>query len=147
MKSSAGVEYAIYSKEYTTGEHVTVPGLKGEGNHFSVFVLPKDETGSDEAFPQTVISDVLPEAYVSRTYKNYITDVFNGEAICDCYAVEGEVALVERAEEKRDKYVALSGQAFITRAFAGSDRVVAAAKIAVNEGAVASSPAKLMIIH
>lgn len=138
MKSSAGVEYAIYSKEYTTGEHVHVPGLKGEGNHFSVFVLPKDETGSDEAYPESVISDVLPEAYVGRTYKNYITDVFNGEKICDCYAVEGDVTLVAREEENRDKYVALNGQAYIARAFEGSDRVVATAKIAVNAGAKAT---------
>lgn len=138
MTSSAGVTYAIYSKEYTTGEHVCVPGLQGEGNHFSVFVLPKDETGSNEAFPKTVISDKVLDAYVNRTYKNYITDVFNGEKICDCYTVEGNVALVEREEEKRDKYVSFNAASSIKRAFDGTDRVVASAKIAVEAGATAA---------
>ena len=131
LTSDKGTKYAIYSKDYNKTEHVKVPGFKGDCNHFFVFVLPRDDEYIEKDFPVSVISDILPEAYKKRTYKNYITDVFNGDKICSCYETEGEVKLLAR-EEARDKYVSLN-EASIKRTFDGSDRIVATAKINVAE--------------
>lgn len=138
MKSSEGVEYNIYSKDFTEGEHVNVPGLSGEGNHFSVFVLPKDYEAGEIPVPASVIAPRVPAPYVKRTYKNYITDVFNGDAIAPEYETSGEVKLVSRENESRDKYVALSGDSYIVRAFEGTNRIVASAKLNVAEGSKAT---------
>ncbi|MBE6731865.1 MAG: hypothetical protein E7564_09270 [Ruminococcaceae bacterium] len=133
LKSDKGAEYEIFSKDYKKTEHVKVPGFKGDCNHFFVFVLPKDDEYIERDFPVSVISDKLPEAYKKRTYKNYITDVFNGESLCSCYETEGEVKLVAREEEARDKYLSLNN-ASVKRSFEGTDRIVATAKINVAEG-------------
>ncbi|MBP3323583.1 MAG: hypothetical protein J6M16_05260 [Clostridia bacterium] len=133
MLSDKGTEYAIYSKDYKKGDHVNVPGFKGDCNHFFVFVLPKDCDYVEEKVPEAVISDVLPENYVKRTYKNYITDVFNGESICPCYELEGDVKHLARKEEARDKYLSLN-KASIKRSFEGSNRIVLTAKINVAAG-------------
>ena len=138
MTSSDGVCYAIFAKDYAEGAHVHVPGFKGESNHFSVFMLPKEYEAGKTPVPAAVISDVLPEAYEKRTYKNYITDVFNGEALSSEYYTEGKVALVARDDEPRDKYVHLPAGASLTRDFDGSDRVSVSAKIEVRDEGVAS---------
>lgn len=138
MTSSKGVRYAIYSKDFAEGAHVNVPGIAGESNHFSVFVLPKAYEIGTTPVPETVIAKKIPAPYKKRTYKNYITDVFNGETIGAEYDVCGDVKLVAREEESRDKFVMLCGEARISRAFDGTDRIVASAKINIGEDGAAS---------
>lgn len=138
MKSSDGTEYAIYSKDFAEGAHVNVPGFEGESNHFSVFVLPKTYKVSEIPVPKTVVPTDIPKPYVKRTYKNYITDVFNGDAIAPEYELCGDVKLVLRENECRDKYLSLSGDAYVVRSFDGTDRVVVSAKISVGENSKAT---------
>ncbi len=138
MTSSDGTVYAIFAKDFAEGAHVNVPGFKGESNHFSVFVLPKEYALGETPVPAAVISDVLPEAYEKRTYKNYITDVFNGDALDGEYYTEGKVTLVARENDARDKYVLLTAGAALSRDFDGSDRVSVAAKVEVRDEGVAS---------
>ena len=132
MTSSDGTEYAIYSKDFEDGAHVNVPGFEGESNHFSVFVLPVSYEAGNIPVPAPVIAPKLPAPYVKRTYKNYITDVFNSGAIAPEYQLFGEVEYSVREEEARDGFVKLSGDAHIMHDFDGSDRVVASAKIRVE---------------
>ncbi len=132
MTSSDGTEYAIYSKDFSRGEHINVPGFEGEGNHFSVFVLPKSFEESTRVIPKFVIPENFPLPYVKRTYRNYITDVFNGDAISSEYSCTGNLKLETREDESRDKYIVLSGAASVERCFEGSDRITASAKISVG---------------
>ena len=132
MTSSDGTEYDIYSKMFEEGAHVNVPGFKGESNHFSVFVLPVSYEAGNVPVPEAVVSPRLPDPYVKRTYKNYITDVFNAGAVAPEYILSGEVEYCTREEEARDGFVKLSGDSHIMRDFKASDRVVASAKIRVD---------------
>ncbi len=136
MSSTDGVEYKIFSKKYEKGAHINIPGFKGEANHFSCFIIADDYADTEAPLPETAVAAV-PAAYVSRTYKSYINDVFNGDSISADYKTTGEVKILRRESEVRDGYLSLSAGASVMREFDGSDRVVGAAKINIKEGSEA----------
>lgn len=138
MRSSDGTEYSIYSKKYSAGDHVNIPGFSGEGNHFSVFALADDYKECEGALPKSIVADNIPAPYQKREYRNYITDVFNADKISSEYEVFGNVEIKRNEYEKRDGFVSLTGNAKIERIFDGSDRIVASAKISSSESAVSS---------
>ncbi len=137
MKASDGTAYAIFVKDFADGAHITVPAPEGEGNHFSVFVLPKEYEAGTEPVPEAVVSDEIPTPYAKRTYKNYITEVFNGEKLAPEFYTEGKVELVARENEPQDKFALVHAGAALSRDFGGSDRMVVSAKIEASGDSVA----------
>ncbi|MBQ9748499.1 MAG: hypothetical protein IJV98_06910 [Clostridia bacterium] len=138
IEGSDGRTYAIYERAYTEGALVHIPGLKGEGNHFVVLAIPTSEVAKKEIAAVPVCVEALPD-YEKRTYKSHLAEVFNAENALDRFSGH-DCKLVCRAEDERDRYVAMGTGSYLTYPIENaSARVVMTAKLNCKEGILAAA--------
>ena len=129
----SGAVYALFSKKYEAGALVHIDGFKGEGyDHFFVLAVP---TSPEEktALPETPACGAFPPAYVARTYRRYVSEVFNGEGALEGFETVGDVTLKARTDDARDQYVSISKGCIVSEIPDFGSRVVISAKITPAE--------------
>lgn len=118
--------YDIYSKEYGSGSHISIPGISGDFDHFIVIVRPLENMEPVKALPKSKVSRNIPKAYaLDKSYRSYIVQVFNNEDdghIQAEYKTEGCCMIEEAIDDKNNKYLVLQttnkySKASISKAF------------------------------
>ena len=138
IAGSDGRAYVIFEKAYATGDHVHIPGIEGDCNHFIVMAIPAADEEKRALAPLPAPSAALP-AYEKREYKSYLVEVFNK---ADALArFEGHGCSVKMRESNvRDGYVAMESGAYLSYPIENaSSRIVMTAKLNCKEGILAAA--------
>lgn len=124
MVTSNGAVYTVVEKTFSRGEHVHVPGLKGDGNHF--FVLARPASSESDRPEIKSISKVSSQKakYKKREYKWYINEVFNESSSLDGYDTVGDVSFEKDENDDRRGHIKLSGSASVSKKAAVGKKVV-----------------------
>ena len=108
--------YALFSREISAGEHITVPDFSGDYHHYFLIVVPREETapGALVSAPANTQND---KKYISREYRDeygcIISECFN-YGIPDGFVCGGDVSVISAYEDdEKYKSVRLRGDAYL----------------------------------
>lgn len=134
IAGSDGRVYLLFERRYEKGEHVHIPGISGDCNHFVVLAIPavSEEKKTLPNLPPVLREPLAP--YEKRSYKSYLAEVFNGEDSLSRGLHDGCV-LETRKDNPHDRYVRMGhGSVFSRELTEASARIVVTAKIGCSEG-------------
>lgn len=123
IKLSGGGEYSVFEKTFKDGEQVHIPGLEGKGNHFFVLIRPK-KGGRKSALSSPAAPKVVKKN-VRRTYKSYVSEVFNSENSLEGFDVSESVFLEKNASDERDMYAVIKGRGKLEKRLDGAGSRIA----------------------
>ena len=121
--SSKGVKYLLYSKEYTKGAHVNIPGFETDHNHYIVIVKPLSNKEKFHELPKISYSANTLPALKKRIYKSHLVEVFNDKTdgiFAEEYQPFGCCSILKDKNDKKNRYLALettdkSNIAYVTK--------------------------------
>lgn len=109
IKTDDGARYALFSKTFSSGAHVVVPGFSGNFRNYFILVTPRSQVDR-LPIPRAPKSLVPHEPYDEKIFGCYISEAFNS-GIPSYFIKEGDVTSVSLYSDKKYKSVRLSGDA------------------------------------
>lgn len=110
MTSYKGTKYYLYSKEFTKGAHVNIPGFETDHNHYIVIIRPLSNKEKLHELVKISYQNTQLPPYRKRTYKSHLVEVFNKKddgVFVDEYQSFGCCSIQTDSEDIQDKYLAL----------------------------------------
>ncbi|OQB52997.1 MAG: Exo-poly-alpha-D-galacturonosidase precursor [Firmicutes bacterium ADurb.Bin146] len=110
MTSSKGTKYCLYTKEFTKGAHVNIPGFDTDHNHYIVIIKPLSNKEKLHGIVKINYPNAQLQTYKKRPYKSHLVEVFNKKndgIFTNEYQSYGCCSIQTDKDDKENKYLAL----------------------------------------